>query len=300
MHRISPILTRQGRNKAKDVHHYLIEFLWAWCVIWRFQWGARRQWKSQSVEWPKGIVRGWSWPNPGFNNILRYTEVGCAAFFVLWTMQQRWNDQKQLKIKQSRQTRMYLGFLRHKHVQRVLDQWQGSWGAFLTWFQYRLCLAPKGPRYIDYVPSHLFLAAALSITGKIQIYTRAIPINTAVLEDIRFMSDWNMYVRYIVWGQINTLVDNNNTYATFGASEPMGQGIKYIPVHNSQHKKKKTEKKKEKANENKVYMSLERAPRVTRTACGALFLSVAKQQCMAKLTTQLVGFGWVPSIVEPL
>ena len=42
------------------------------------------------------------------------------------------HDMKQLKVKLSRQTRVKLGFMMQKQAQRVLDQWQGSWGAFFS------------------------------------------------------------------------------------------------------------------------------------------------------------------------
>ena len=38
------------------LYHDLVEFVRAWCVLWRLQWGARRQRKSTEVlNDPKGI-----------------------------------------------------------------------------------------------------------------------------------------------------------------------------------------------------------------------------------------------------
>ena len=50
VHRISPILARQGPNQLHmRLCHDLVEFLRAWCVLRRLQWGARRQRKSAEV-----------------------------------------------------------------------------------------------------------------------------------------------------------------------------------------------------------------------------------------------------------
>ena len=37
--------------------------------------------RAHSAEWPQGIVRGWSWPDPGFNNTWRYKlyRISCVA-----------------------------------------------------------------------------------------------------------------------------------------------------------------------------------------------------------------------------
>ena len=55
------------------------------------------------------------------------------------------NDKKQLKVKQSRQTRVCLRFILLKQVQNALDQWQGSWVRFLLGFSKYPFLAPDGP-----------------------------------------------------------------------------------------------------------------------------------------------------------
>ena len=50
VHRISPILVRQGPSHIHmRLYHDLVEFVWAWCVLWRLQWEARRQRKSEGV-----------------------------------------------------------------------------------------------------------------------------------------------------------------------------------------------------------------------------------------------------------
>ena len=49
-----------------------------------------------------------------------------------WLKKQK-NDKNQLKVKQSRQTRVCTWAVSgQKQVQSPLDQWQGSWGAFFT------------------------------------------------------------------------------------------------------------------------------------------------------------------------
>ena len=71
------------------------------------------------------------------------------------------NDEKKSKVRQSRQTRRSLGFIRHKQVQCVLDHYQGSWDALLTWFSMHL-VSVFGPQ-TDQV--YLFLATALFLIG---------------------------------------------------------------------------------------------------------------------------------------
>ena len=63
----------------------------------------------------------------------------------LWSISDWPQNQKQLKVKQSRQTRMCLRFILLKQVQYALDQWQGSWVRFSLDFSAYLFLAPNGP-----------------------------------------------------------------------------------------------------------------------------------------------------------
>ena len=50
------------------------------------------------------------------------------------------------------------------------------------------------------------------------------------------MSDWNMYYT-LTEGKITN--ENTGTYyAAFGAIEPMGQRVKYIPLHSSEQMRK--------------------------------------------------------------
>jgi len=59
VHRISAILARQGPNQLHmRLYHDLVEFVRAWCVLWRLQWGARRQRKSAEVLNDPKIILG--------------------------------------------------------------------------------------------------------------------------------------------------------------------------------------------------------------------------------------------------
>ena len=128
--------SNSSKTRANQLHlrlyRYLVEFVRAWCVFWRLQWGARRQRKSEEVlNDLGGNLRGRFWPNPGFKkhgrtiicvNIWRTTQlaklsfnhshgrthswrfstfykiifdgIARTAFFVLWAMQHRWNRGK--------------------------------------------------------------------------------------------------------------------------------------------------------------------------------------------------------------
>ena len=69
------------------LQHDLVEFLRAWCVIWRLQWGVRRQWKSAE-----------RWMTQRDCEVLIFNQIPASivfdvvdptAFFVLWSMQHR-------------------------------------------------------------------------------------------------------------------------------------------------------------------------------------------------------------------
>ena len=109
VHRISTILARHGPNQLPGtyymrLYHDLVEFLRAWCVVWRLQWGARRHWKGAECWMTQTDCEGLLRLNPGFNHIWRYSSyrifgfVGAAtqvesvrtAFFYSWAMQLRW------------------------------------------------------------------------------------------------------------------------------------------------------------------------------------------------------------------
>ena len=68
------------------------------------------------------------------------------------------NEEKKSKVRQSRQTRRSLGFIRHKQVQCVLDHYQGSWDALLTWFSMHLVsvFGPKRTRCTCFWPLPFF------------------------------------------------------------------------------------------------------------------------------------------------
>ena len=88
VHRTSPIVSRQGPNQLHmRLYHDLVEFVRALCVLWRLQWGARRQRKSAEVlNDPKGIWGG------DFDQIpvsIILDVIVRTAFFVLWAMQHR-------------------------------------------------------------------------------------------------------------------------------------------------------------------------------------------------------------------
>ena len=91
----------------------------------------------------------------GVSPLRRHSYTGRGHRVELWRISD-WprNDKKQLKVKQSRQTRVCLRFILQKQAQCVLDQWQGSWGAFLDLIIVCTCFWPQ----TDQV--YLFLAAS--------------------------------------------------------------------------------------------------------------------------------------------
>ena len=86
VHRISPTLAQQGPGQLRmRLYNDLIEFVRAWCVLWRLQWGARRQRKSAEVlNDPKGI---WGAHFDQIRVSIMFDVMVHTLFFVLWAMQ---------------------------------------------------------------------------------------------------------------------------------------------------------------------------------------------------------------------
>ena len=90
VHRISPILARQGPNQLHMTpYDDLVEFVRAWCVLWRLQWGASRQRKRAEVlNDPKGI---WGADFDQISVSKIFDVIVRTTYLVLWAMQHRWN-----------------------------------------------------------------------------------------------------------------------------------------------------------------------------------------------------------------
>ena len=70
VHRISPILARQGPNQLHmRVYHDLAGFVRRGVSFGGFSGEHGACERAQSVERPKGSLKGRFWPNPGFKNI---------------------------------------------------------------------------------------------------------------------------------------------------------------------------------------------------------------------------------------
>ena len=90
VHRISPILARQGPNHLHIIlYHDLVEFVRAWCVLWRLQWGARRQRKSAGVLNDPREIEGADFDQIPVSII--FDVIVHTAFFVLWAMRTQCN-----------------------------------------------------------------------------------------------------------------------------------------------------------------------------------------------------------------